>query len=230
MRARERFRPKAVIFDMDGLMIDTERMSRVAWQRASRDCAFVMNNAIYAEFIGLSVDDSLELLRRRLGNSFPLQRFRALAEQYYSDQVTKAKDLRKPGLIELLDLLQCFGCSCAVATSTHHEVAMPLLRASGVDMRVQFIITADEVLKCKPAPDLFLAAVRRLQVSARECLVLEDSIVGMEAAFAAGIPAIMVPDLVEPAPSVATRAVCIARSLFDVSRFLQESWNPQLDN
>lgn len=223
MSPRVRFRPKAVIFDMDGLMMDTERMSRLAWQRASRECEVVMDDAIYAQFIGLTWPDSLRLLEKHFGGAFPLERFQVLAAQYYSEQVDESVNICKPGLIELLDLLQILNCPCAVATSAESEGAIQLLRATGVASRIRVLVTSSDVSKGKPAPDVFLAAACKLQIDTWECLVLEDSTIGMEAAFAAGIPAIMVPDLVEPTPEIAARALCILGSLLDVCQFLRDS-------
>ncbi|HXH40143.1 MAG TPA: HAD family phosphatase [Thermoanaerobaculia bacterium] len=207
-------KPLAVIFDMDGLLLDSEPLYRVTWQTAAAELGCPIDDAFYARFVGRGNEEAERLLRERFGEALPLDEFRERWQRDWDRRLDLAPLPRKPGAIELLDLLESLGMARGLATSTPRSVA---LRCLG-DLAGRFAAFAfgDEVTHSKPAPDLFLLASQRLGVEPGHCLVLEDSEAGVRAARAAGMEVIIVPDLIEPPQEIAAMARHVCRSLHDV--------------
>jgi HAD superfamily hydrolase (TIGR01509 family) len=206
--------PRAVIFDMDGLLLDSEPLYRVTWQAASAELGFPIDDTFYAEFVGRGNDEAERLLCERFGDALPLDEFRERWRRDWNERVDREPVTRKPGAIELLDLLDERRIIAALATSTPRAMAVRCLG----DLARRFAATAfgDEVEHSKPAPDLFQLASRRLALEPEDCLVLEDSEAGVRAAHAARMEVIMVPDLIEPSPEIAAMALRVCPSLFEV--------------
>ena len=208
--------PRAVIFDMDGLLLDSEPLYRVTWQTAAADLGFPIDDVLYERFVGRGNVEAEQILREHFGDVFPLDEFHKRWSRDFDEHVTSIA--RKPGAMELLDLLEHRGIPKALATSSPLVLA---LRCLG-DLASRFTALAfgDEVTHSKPAPDLFLLASERLGIAPAECLVLEDSEAGVRAARAAGMDVIMVPDLVPPSEVVASMATCVCATLHEVVAIL----------
>jgi len=206
--------PRAVIFDMDGLLLDSEPVYRVTWQTAASELGCPIDEEFYAQFVGRGHDESERLLAERFGDAFPIDEFRKRWRRDWDARLAAAPMARKPGAIELLDLLDERRIPKALATSSPRELARPCL--GDLLSRFDAIAFGDEVEHAKPAPDLFLLASKRLRIAPPDCLVLEDSEAGVRAARAAGMNVIMVPDLVPPSKEIAAMATLVCRSLSDV--------------
>ncbi|MES1240684.1 MAG: HAD family phosphatase [Acidobacteriota bacterium] len=217
----------AVIFDMDGLMVDTEAMAIEAWQEAARAQDAEITRELCIGMIGLNQRDSEQLLSDTLGPAFPLEPVRDRFLRGLQERIETGRIDAKPGLFELLDYLESNGVPKAVATSSGREEAAKKLRAIGVLHRFPVIVTSDQVARGKPAPDLFLLAASRLGVEPACCTVLEDSEAGIRAAHAAGMRPVMVPDIKPPSDAIVSLAAQVFPTLQDVHRFLAgESGGP----
>jgi len=206
---------RAVIFDMDGLMLDTESISRLCWRKAGDDLGYEITDEIFRGFVGRSGRDCSLMLRERWGAAFPCENMWARIEHHWDEHVAANGIPHKTGLMELLDFLDDRQIRKAVATSSKRDHARAKLGA--LVKRFDALATGDEVPRGKPAPDIFLLAAERLGVPAAACLVLEDSHAGIQGARAAGMFALMVPDLL-PSHEQASH---VCQSLHEVQAWLE---------
>ncbi|MFC5570661.1 HAD family hydrolase [Lysobacter yangpyeongensis] len=198
------FAPAAVLFDMDGLLIESERALLQCWQEAARALQLTqVDDALWLSFVGLSEHACNELLHQRL-EAAQVQALLSEAQLRYDAHVDAGLPL-KPGVSELLALLERHDLPRAVVTSTQRERALQKLTRCSLLPRFHAVVTGSDVARPKPAPDLYLLAAQTLGVAPPACVVLEDSVPGVRAALAAGMTPIQVPDLV--IPDAAARAL-----------------------
>jgi HAD superfamily hydrolase (TIGR01509 family) len=209
---------QAVIFDMDGLILDTEPIYRLAWQKAASELGCNLSDSMYLTLVGRSNSDAEAILLNTFGDRFFLPQFRMRWAQCWQEHVQKHGIAVKPGLSELLDLFDEYQIAKAVATSTSWDEAM--LSLGELVQCFDFIVTGDQVRRGKPAPDIYLLTATRLQVSAQGCLVLEDSEAGVKAACEAGMMTIMVPDLMQPSEEMTAQVFGVCSSLHEVRELL----------
>ncbi len=207
---------KAVIFDMDGLMLDTETISQLAWQTAGRELSVDIPTSLSLQMIGLASKDIKALFRSRMGDEFPVESFINNANIHYHRLLREKPIPVKTGLIDLLDYLENQGIPKGVATSTSRDLAELKLESADLSGRFDCIVTGDEVDNGKPAPDIFLRTAQMLGVNPDECLVLEDSAMGIRGASAAGMKVIMIPDLIQPSYELRSLAYGVFDSLKEV--------------
>jgi beta-phosphoglucomutase-like phosphatase (HAD superfamily) len=210
--------PHAVIFDLDGLILDTEFIYRMTWQRSATSFGYSMSDDLYASFAGRRDVDCETLLVETYGREFPVSDFLRRSDHLSQKYVKKHGVSTKPGLFELLDFIDAKRILKAVATST--ELLNALFSLGKLAGRFDVIVAGDDVANGKPAPDIFLLCADRLQVRPRHCLVLEDAEAGVQAAHAAGMPMVIVPDLNYPSTETAAKAVCVCSSLHHVKDLL----------
>ncbi len=207
----------AVILDMDGLMLDTERLYKVAWQEAALQLGFLLDDSFYFTLVGRTNADGETALIERFGMDFPLGPFRERWADLWREEVEAFGIPLKPGLTELLEYLAALGVPTAVATSSDQEHAAFSLQAAGLDARrFAHIVTGEQVETGKPAPDIYLEAARRLGVEPARTLAVEDSDAGILSASAAGMISVMVPDLKPPSPVARAVAFRVITSLHEV--------------
>lgn len=212
------FTPQAAIFDMDGLMLDSETVCRAVWRRAAAEQGFALSDAMYLDFVGRRTADCEALMEQLFGAGFSRPVFQARASDLWHAHVRDLGLEHKPGLAELLALLEERNIPKAVATSTVRAEA--LVSLGPLRGRFAALAAGDEVRRGKPAPDIFLLAAERLGADPARCLALEDSEAGAIAASTAGMAVIIVPDLKQPSPEVAARALAVLPSLHEVAALL----------
>ncbi len=214
-------RPAAMIFDMDGLMLDTEPLAARAWTDAAGAIGVVFDEAVKLRLVGRNFPDCERLIREHHGHDYPVADLMRSWQKTYDAIVAREGISRKAGLTELLDWLDLQRIPKAVATSTRRARAEARLHHTGLRNRFDALVGGDDVARGKPSPDIFLEASARLGVPAVQCVVLEDSEPGVRAALAGGMFAIMVPDLQAPSAALLERDVLVLPSLFDVRELLQ---------
>lgn len=194
-------RPAAVIFDMDGLMLDTETLAALAWGDAAGLHGLPFDMAVTPRMVGRTFTDCRAIIAEHHGPDYPVDRLMGAWHAAYERRVESDGLVVKPGVVELLAWLEIEGVPRAVATSTRRESAAAKLTRTSLLPRFMALVGGDEIARGKPAPDIFLEAAARIGCVAEECLVLEDSIAGYLGARAAGMAAIVVPDGVAPPAS-----------------------------
>lgn len=210
----------AFVFDMDGLLFDTERLSRRALHAAADELGVPLPEDAFLELIGRRMGDIQHRLAARVGNNEVAARLMACSVKHYDVLLAHGVPV-KDGAAELLDWLGARGRPCAVATSTATPRAEQKLAAAGLRKHFQAVVGGDQVARGKPAPDIYLHAMNLLRVKPARCGVFEDSEPGLAAAHAAGARVVWVPDL---APvDVVTQKLASARadSLRAVLEFLR---------
>lgn len=212
---------RAVIFDMDGLMLDTERISREAWRAAALEVGLPYREDWLVHIVGRSMGDIGRVLAGLGGPDFPVDIYMRVADRYYLDAIEHGQIPVKDGLWELLDWLEGQGIPRVVATSTHGPTAAHKLAVTGLRDRFHGVMTGDRVERGKPSPDIFVAAAALLGVDACDCVVLEDSENGIRGAHAAGAFPILVPDFLPPSDEVRGLAGQIFPDLHAATTWLQ---------
>jgi HAD superfamily hydrolase (TIGR01509 family) len=203
-----------IVFDMDGLMLDTEPLYKAAWQRASAELGYKLDDPSYLKLVGRPTEECYQDLRAQFGERFPFDVFRSRWAELWRDAADEGIPT-KPGLHELLAFIEERGLPAAVATSSDVDYASFSLQQAGLAHRFDVVVTGDQVARGKPAPDIYLEAARRLGVEPQCCIALEDSEAGIVAAAAAGMVALLVPDLTRPSAVAVQAAYRVCDSLRD---------------
>ncbi len=184
---------KAVVFDLDGLMVESESIARWAWAEVLACHGHQLDDRIYAEVLGMRVADSAAFFVDRFGLDVTPAEALAERERLFLEAVPTRLRLR-PGLLALLDELEARGLPLAIATSGHSEYVDLALETVGIEGRFRAIAAGDDVERGKPAPDLYLLAAHRLGAPPPQCLALEDTPTGATSASSAGMICVAVPN------------------------------------
>jgi HAD superfamily hydrolase (TIGR01509 family) len=204
----ERCNISAVLLDMDGTLLDTEKVHLESLIAALTTCGYTDDiTALCHTMIGIPGPECEIMLRDRFGPDFPFTEIDR-AFDIKREEIIKAGMPLKPGAVELLDALQHAGYPMAVVTSSSQRTADKYLTLAGIHGRFEAILTRDDVARGKPDPELYLLAASRLGFKPPHCLAIEDSNPGVASAHAAGAITVMVPDIVPP--TAASRAKCAA--------------------
>ena len=186
--------PVAVLFDMDGLLLDTERIARESARVTALTLGHSISDALLMRMIGLGWDELGRMFATELGAHFPFSEYQLLWNAKYRELLALGIPIR-PGVTEALTALTALGVSCAVATSTHTPHARHKLEQAGILAHFDVVVGRDAVTRGKPAPDVYLHAADRLGVDVTQCWAFEDSLPGLTAAVASGARTHWVPDL-----------------------------------
>ncbi|HIZ20627.1 MAG TPA: HAD family phosphatase [Firmicutes bacterium] len=189
---------KAVLFDMDGLMFDTERLCMRAWDYAGERLGLGKAGYMVLKTLGANPAAADAIWREEFGPRYDPERLRAYTREYRERYFSENPVPVKPGLRELLRFLRDREIRTAVVSSTPEKDVRFLLAKAGVDGSFETAVCGDMVPRSKPDPAIYLAACARLGVPAEECVALEDSRNGLFAAYRAGCLPVMVPDLWQP--------------------------------
>lgn len=212
-------RPGA-IFDMDGLMFDTEHMYQEIWHQLAEERGMELPETFAKEISGTSGELMYGILRSYYPEDDPV--FLAAECKRRMAEKLKVNVPEKPGLRELLEYLKEQGVRMIVASSTAEEVIRSNLRVSDTMRYFDHVISGAELPHSKPAPDIFLMAAEVIGLSPEDCYVFEDSVNGVLAGLAAGCKTVMVPDYMPPTEMIYDSDAVICESLNEALQLLRE--------
>ena len=211
-----------IIFDMDGLMFDTEKISYEAWKKAANMYQYHISLEIFEKTIGTNLNRTRELFIDFYGEKFPFELVREERVKISNELVSVNGVPIKNGLKELLQYLRNNGFRMAVATSTSKNRASNLLKLANVDDYFEYVLCGDEITNSKPDPEIFIKVAEKLNCSPMKCLVLEDSEMGIIAAAQANMIPVMIPDIIEPSEEVRQMVFRIMNSLLEFKQLIKE--------
>ncbi len=207
---------KGIVFDLDGTLIDTEKLYRRFWVEAARQMGYPMEERHALMIRAMAASVAGPLLRREVCPEFDYEGVRALRRKLMEEYVDVHGVQAMPGMIPLLDAVRARGMRIALATATQEARARKYLRMVQAETYFDAVVTADQVPCGKPAPDIYALAVKRLGLAPQEAMAVEDAPSGVRSAHDAGLFTVMVPEHTQPDDS--TRALCnaVVPSLLDV--------------
>lgn len=207
---------KGVIFDMDGLMIDTECLYQKFWCQAANEYGFPMTKDHVLGIRSLAAKYAIPHLKEIFGENFDYYTVRRRRIQLMNDYIEQNGITKKPGLDQLLEYLKSMDLKIAVATATDYQRTKMYLESIKVFHYFDKIVCGDMIKNGKPSPDIYLEASRQLELKPDECIALEDSPNGILSAYKAGCMPVMVPDLSQPDEETAKLLHAKCDSLSDV--------------
>lgn len=211
-----------IIFDMDGLLLDTESISIKAWIRACKEFEYSLDTNLAIQRIGTSRKTRDDFYSKYLGNDFPKEEVDTLRDRYFNEIVYNSDTILKEGVMEILDYLDNLGLKKAVATSTFRSRATELLLLMNIYDRFDLILCGDEVINPKPNPEIYEKVCSTLGIYKDKAMVLEDSDIGALAAYNADIRYILVPDLKPPTEESIDNAYGVMKSLLDFKEYFSK--------
>lgn len=204
---------KALLFDMDGLVFDSEKVVQRSWNMAGNTLGYGdIGNHIY-NTLGMSAKNRGEYFKGVFGEEFPNDQFRDLARENFYAIVEKEGLSVKPGARELIFYAKQLGQRTAVVSSSRRAYVEEMFKKAGLYKYFDIFVCGDMVEKSKPDPEIYEKACKQLGVKPEYCVAFEDAPAGVESAAAAGVHVIMVPDLVQPDQQTRNKAWMIIDTL-----------------
>ena len=212
---------QAVIFDMDGTLVDTERVSQAAWRAAARDFGIAIPEDILHAFVGCSIPNAMKMIDAEFSD--PDFTARLFDRRHEIFDATWEDELElKPGAAEAVAAARATGAAVALATSSVRERAVASMERFGLMGLFDAAVFDEDIQHHKPAPDVYLLAAQKLNLPPEELLGVEDSPSGVRSAHSAGMTVAMIPDQVEPSAEIAALCALVAPTLEGIMPFIEK--------
>lgn len=213
---------KAVVFDMDGVLFDTERLYMDGWEKVGRQRKLTAVGDVARQCIGLNANDTRAVVLQHYGQDFPYDEVCEEIREWVKKQIENNGLPMKPGVKKLLAYLAQTDLAVGLASSTRYASVINNLRGAGIIDYFSVIVGGDMVEHSKPCPDIYLLACRKLGVEPEDAYAIEDSPNGIRSAHAAGMKPLMVPDLIAPTPEIRELSHGVYENLTEVMYFLTD--------
>lgn len=211
---------KAVFFDMDGTLLDTEKLYCESYIRAFSEFGIEFTKDDYKEYAGKTLLENLRSNYKRTNDEVLAEKIAKRAAAIMTDlEKTKGADL-KPGCLETLNALKDAKIKMYISSSTIRKIVTRTLKGAGLYDFFDGMVCGDEVENSKPAPDIFLKTLALSEFKKEDAIIIEDSLAGVEAGYNSGIDVIMVPDIVKPNAETKKQAFKILKSLDEILEFI----------
>lgn len=212
---------QAVVFDMDGVIFDTERLVIEFWKEVAKKHNIPNVEHTCIQCLGTNRVRTREIFLENYGADFPFDPYRAEVTELFNTHYKGVPLPTKPGVRELLSYLQEQNIKVGLASSTAQHLVRDEIGTAGLLPYFQTLVCGDMVEHSKPAPDIFLKACEILNADPTKSIAIEDSFNGIRSAHCAGMTPIMVPDQVQPTDEIRALAFHVMPSLLDVLNWLK---------
>ncbi len=216
---------KAVVFDMDGTIFDSEKLVYECWKKIGPKFGFNNLDTLFYRVIGGNIELTHQVFIKEYGEDIPYYEFRDAARTEFFERIERDGIPMKPGVTEILEYLSANNCKLALASSTSLEVVTKELKMAKIYDYFDTVIGGNMVKRSKPKPDIYLEALRRLNAENDMAYAIEDSYNGIRSAYAAGLLPIMVPDMEKPNDEMREKAYLIKNNLYEVLDFFKHTCN-----
>ncbi len=212
----------AVIFDMDGVIFDSERLVLVCWEKVSEKYGIQGIEEVFMPCIGTNAEKTKEVVLDHYGQDFPFEEFRKEASVLFHEDVNRNGLPVKKGIRELLEYLKEREIPTAVASSTRLEVVTGELKQAGLYEYFKVVMGGDQLKRSKPEPDIYLMTCEKLGVNPGQAYAIEDSYNGIRSSYSAGMKPIMVPDMLPATEEMLQKSIVVLDDLLLVKDYLEE--------
>lgn len=212
---------KAIIFDMDGVLIDSERIVTKCWTIIGKEHFLEDMESAIKDCVGLNKQDTKDYMAKKYGDQFSYDQFAVQVRQMFQDEVKKEGLPLKTGVREILEYFKNENYRIGLASSSRRETVREHMITNGLMEYFQVVVTGDMVIHSKPEPEIYLRACEEIGVSPEYCAAIEDSPNGIKSAYAANMKTIMVPDMILPTPELRKMIDLEFYDLLEVRNFFQ---------
>ncbi len=213
----------AVLFDMDGVILDSEVAARVVWSNICAEFGLQLTDEFYLTLVGLGLKGTGDLLKKHFGDQFVFEEALIHREKHWNKYLKENQIPVKEGFFELATFLKKNKITYGIVSSTERLQVEKRLKSAGIDQgQFSAIVCGDEVINRKPLPEPYLKAASLLNIEPNHCLVIEDSEHGANSGIAAGMNVIIVPDLLTPSAKISSQVKVVLNNLREVENYLKE--------
>ena len=213
---------KAVIFDMDGVLIDSETIEKKNMIKSAEMNSLPFEDEFFEIFLGCNDEMSYKLLLERYKNSKIVDKYLSDLEQLQAKEYKEGNIKLKPGTKEIIDYLRNNNIPYALATGSSYKYAeLDFIQNGYNKIPFDYIVAGDKIINSKPNPEIFIKAANLMNININDCLIVEDSPKGIEAAYSSGAQSCFVPDLVKANQNILSKATFHKNNLFEVIQLIE---------
>jgi len=212
-----------VIFDMDGVMFDTEKISHRSWKKLGKKYNYNIDDDIFKKTVGLNIKSTQQVYKKHFGANFPFEKMKNEEIKMMKDYILSEGAPVKEGVYELLSYIKNRNLKIALATLALKERAELLLNLSDTRKYFDVITCGDKIINGKPDPDIFLKTAQKLSCEPENCVVLEDSENGITAAYRAGMLPILILDFIRPGKEIEAMLFKRFDNLKEVKEYFEDN-------